>query len=190
ISLRLFETTDDIDILKALMGDADLGSQIKDMTSFIPIGNIGELGLDMEIENGFPFGMSFSFDLIVDKDDLVNKKTVSLLLGSGAVKIESGNITLDTEGLYVATANTKNNIKLGIKNNFTYKDVNNETKTYDGDLIKLINESNTLGVSMKFNFLPTIYDGKNVDVVLSTKNAIKLKLNAYGKAKFDVSKYF
>lgn len=190
ISLRLFETTDDIDILKALMGDADLGSQIKDMTSFIPIGNIGELGLDMEIENGFPFGMSFSFDLIVDKDDLVNKKTVSLLLGSGAVRIESGNITLDPEGLYVATANTKNNIKLGIKNNFTYKDVNDETKTYDGDLIKLINESKTLGVSMKFNFLPTIYDGKNVDVVLSTKNAIKLKLNAYGKAKFDVSKLF
>ncbi len=188
ISLKLFEATDDIDILKAIMGDSNLGGTIKSVTSLLPLGEIEDLNLEMEVDNSFPFGFAFGFDMIFDQSDDVKKKVVSLLLGSNAVSIQSGEIGTNTEGLYIAKANTKKNIKLGIKKNFKYLDSHNVEHTYNGDLIKLLNESSTVSMSMKLNFMPTRYDSNIVDVVLSSRNSIGVKLIAGGKSKIDLGK--
>jgi len=142
----------------------------------------------MEVDNSFPFGFAFGFDMIFDQSDDVKKKVVSLLLGSNAVSIQSGEIGTNTEGLYIAKANTKKNIKLGIKKNFKYLDSHNVEHTYNGDLIKLLNESSTVSMSMKLNFMPTRYDSNIVDVVLSSRNSIGVKLIAGGKSKIDLGK--
>ncbi|HOV13210.1 MAG TPA: hypothetical protein PK771_02910 [Spirochaetota bacterium] len=185
ITLKLFDTTDDIDILKALLGNSDLGWTMKGVTGMLPIGNIQELGLEMAVENSFPFGFGFSFDMIFDQSDDAKKKTVSLLLGSNAVSIDSGSIGTNEQGLYIATANTNKTVKLGIKSNFTYLDSKGVQHTYDGDILKLLNECNSVSMSMKLNFLPTKYESNIVDVVLSSNNSIKVRLIANGKAKFS-----
>ena len=43
-------------------------------------------------------------------------------------------------------------------------------------------------MSMKLNFMPTRYDSNIVDVILSSRNSIGVKLIAGGKSKIDLGK--
>ena len=137
----------------------------------------------MDIENRFPFGVTFTFDLIAEPNDAANIKTVSLLLGNSAVTINSGDISTTPDGLYYASGSKTSNLVLGVNKNFNYIDNTGTTKTFDGDLIKFINDSKEIYMSLKINLKQNAIDKP---IIITNNDFLKAKVNIYGKTKIDL----
>ena len=182
MALKFYDTTDDIDVLKALMNPPKLPIT-SDITKQIPIGDIDTLNINMDIENRFPFGVTFTFDLIAEPNDAANIKTVSLLLGNSAVTINSGDISTTPDGLYYASGSKTSNLVLGVNKNFNYIDNTGTTKTFDGDLIKFINDSKEIYMSLKINLKQNAIDKP---IIITNNDFLKAKVNIYGKTKIDL----
>ena len=180
-SIKLFGDYDTFDLAEA-MGISSI-PQVIDVSKKLPFEKLKDITLYLDIENALPIGMEFEMYLITDAT-LDTRKDISLAMNQDKVVIHSGNLSLKpgSDSVYYVTSRSDNAVRFGVSSNFTYKDVNGNSKTYNGDLLALLKESKTLSMSMEFK----IRNSEGKIVTFSSNDYLKVNVSIDGNFKFKI----
>lgn len=180
-SMKLFGDYDPFDLAKAI-GISSI-SEVIDVSKSLPFEKLKDITLYLDIENALPIGLEFEMYLITDMTS-DTRKDISLAMNQDKVVIHSGNLSLkpDSNLVYYVTSHSDNAVRFGVSSNFTYKDVNGISRTYNGDLLSLLKESKTLSMSMGFKIQNS--DGKVV--TFSSNDYLKVNVSVDGNVKFKI----